>query len=74
MKEIDEIVDRQLVAALNDNQRLRNIISKLIVKVNGVTVFHRHGNPIPKRKLDDLSNYQLEVEREVTIGDINGEI
>jgi len=31
-------------------------------KINGVTAFHRHGNPIPKRKLDDLANAQLEFE------------
>lgn len=41
----------------------------LILRVNAVTSYHRHGNAIPKWKLDELSNYQLEceeIERAVT--------
>ena len=35
---------------------------KLLNKVNKVTAYHRHGNPIPSRVLDDLVNAQLDFE------------
>jgi hypothetical protein len=38
-------------------------VDRLLMKVNKVTAYHRHGNPIPKAALDDLANYQIEVER-----------
>jgi len=39
-------------------------------KVNKVTAPHRHGNPIPKRALDELSNRQLDIEK-ILYGDKN---
>lgn len=35
----------------------------LLNKVNAVTAPHRHGNPVSKRKLDDLANAQVEYEQ-----------
>ena len=40
-------------------------IKKLINKVNKVVGYHRHGNPIPKQALDDLSNIQIDAEKEL---------
>lgn len=37
----------------------------LLNKVNAVTAPHRHGNPVSKRKLDDLANAQVEYEQAV---------
>lgn len=37
----------------------------LLNKVNTVTALHRHGHPVRKIALDDLSNRQIDVEREL---------
>jgi hypothetical protein len=38
------------------------MILTLLCKVNKVTAYHRHGQKIPQRDLDDLANYQIEFE------------
>ena len=38
------------------------MILTLLCKVNKVTAYHRHGQKIPQRALDDLANYQIEFE------------
>lgn len=38
-------------------------IQSLICKVNKITAYHRHGNKIPKKVLDDLSNFQIDFEK-----------
>ena len=37
-------------------------IERLLVLVNKVTAYHRHGNNIPKKALDKLCNAQIELE------------
>lgn len=37
-------------------------LKHLLNKVNRVTAYHRHGNDIPMKALDDLANAQLEFE------------
>lgn len=41
-------------------------LDRLLLKVNKVTCPHRHGNTIPKRDLDALTNFQVEVEERRT--------
>lgn len=43
------------------NKELRRLLNK----VNRVTAYHRHGNPVPAKALDDLSNAQLDYETAV---------
>lgn len=48
-----------------DRNRLayaRNLLRRLLNKVNLVTAPHRHGQEIPKNYLDQLANRQIEVE------------
>lgn len=40
-----------------------NAFRNLIIQVNPVTAFHRHGQAIPERYLNKLSNYQIEAEK-----------
>ena len=40
-------------------------IKQFLSIVNGVTVFHRHGGTIPKRKLDALCKAQAELEKSI---------
>lgn len=44
---------------------LQDALLKLILKVNPVTAYHRHGNKVPNRKLTELANRQIEVEEMV---------
>lgn len=46
-----------------DQEKLIYCLNKLLVLVNGVTAPHRHGGIISKRRLDSLSNYQIEAEK-----------
>lgn len=39
------------------------MIDMLLARVEEVTAYHRHGQKIPQRALDDLANYQIEVEK-----------
>jgi len=51
------------------NSRIKDLeytLEMLLVYINGVTVYHRHGADIPAEKLDKLSNYQIEVEKKLT--------
>ena len=43
----------------------RQELESLLCKVNKVTAYHRHGNKIPKRALDELSNYQIDIEEKI---------
>ena len=52
MKPIDE---NRLIALYNN-------IEMLLCKVNKVTAYHRHGQKIPEKALDDLANFQVEFE------------
>lgn len=45
------------------NRELKEMLNQLIVHVNAVTALHRHGVEITKRRLDELSNFQLEAEK-----------
>lgn len=45
--------------------RYRELLNVLLCYVNGVTAWHRHGNKIPKIKLDNLSNIQIEIEEDL---------
>lgn len=38
-------------------------LKHLMNLVNKVTSYHRHGNPMPRKLLDDLSNAQIEYEQ-----------
>ena len=38
------------------------LLTRLLLKVNHVTCYHRHGNPIPKSALDELARFQEEIE------------
>jgi len=38
------------------------VFQSLLNKVNKVTAYHRHGNKIPVKVLDELVNRQIEVE------------
>jgi len=49
------------IAYNNLNQKIRSFIGD----VNRVTVYHRHSQTIPKKELDNLSNAQLEIEKEL---------
>lgn len=39
-----------------------------LAKVNKVTAYHRHGQEIPRRALDDLANAQIEMEQQTKNG------
>ena len=41
-------------------EKLKNEIQSLLNKVNRVTCPHRHGQKIPRKDLDDLSNRQID--------------
>ena len=43
-------------------------LDRLLWKVNRVTAYHRHGNPIPEQALWDLVDAQIEYERAVAEG------
>jgi len=53
--------DSQIIEALVDP--VRTLLDLLMLKVNKVTAFHRHGQRIPARHLVDLANFQITVER-----------
>ena len=55
---------------LKDEKQIdvRKLLDRLLVKVNGVTAYHRHGNKIPQKRLNDLSNFQLDIEYELNKG------
>lgn len=53
---VGTIPDRRKPTA--SDRALRHLLNK----VNAVTAPHRHGQPISKRRLDDLANAQLEYE------------
>ena len=38
------------------------LLTRLLLKVNRVTCYHRHGNPIPNSALDELAQFQEELE------------
>lgn len=44
---------------------LKREIDMLICRVNKVTAYHRHGQKIPTRALDALSNQQLDTEKAI---------
>ncbi len=37
----------------------------MLCVINAVTVFHRHHNTIPKKRLDDLANFQIDYEHKL---------
>jgi hypothetical protein len=37
-------------------------IQLLLCKINKVTAYHRHGNKIPQKALNELSNFQIDFE------------
>lgn len=41
---------------------LENAIAAILPKITQVTARHRHGTQIPRERLDDLSNAQIELE------------
>lgn len=60
---------------MNDRELLEKLIQStqsLLNKVNAVTAWHRHGNPIPECKLDDLCDRQIDVEK--TLRDIKEKV
>jgi len=54
---------------MNKDKALRHLLNKL----NKVTAYHRHGNPVPDHIMDDLANAQLDYEQaeESTYGKIS---
>jgi len=56
-----EIEDVRALEA--EKKELRDTLRSLINHVNHVTAPHRHHQEIPKRRLDELSNYQIEAEK-----------
>ena len=56
---------RQLVKEKAARQELQGLMARLLMKVNRVTGFHRHGNPIPESALTKLSDYQIVVEEQM---------
>jgi hypothetical protein len=44
-------------------RRTNERIDRLLMIMNKVTAYHRHGNSIPKEALDRLSNEQIEMEQ-----------
>ncbi len=47
------------------NEELKNFLDHLnhfLARVNGITSYHRHKIKIPKKKLDNLSNAQIDME------------
>lgn len=48
-----------------ENEELKDLLSKILVKVNLVTSYHRHGQDVPSNFLDQLSNRQVEIEEEL---------
>ena len=57
----DECSRVRLNRILADSKRVATL-NHLLNKVNAVTAPHRHGQPVSKRRLDDLANAQLEYE------------
>mgnify|MGYP001618732503 CR=1 FL=1 len=51
-----------LLAAAERCARLEAAHRALLNKVNVVTAYHRHGQRVSRKMLDDLSNRQVEVE------------
>jgi hypothetical protein len=50
---------------MNKEEKLISILEKLLTRINGVTAYHRHGNAIPKKSLDSLSDLQIDIEYEL---------
>jgi len=42
------------------------VVKRLLIKINRVTSKHRHSVRITKQDLDDLTNFQIEMEKEFT--------
>lgn len=47
---------------IEESKDIEKDVKILLCKINKVTAYHRHGNPIPKEALDDLANFQIEFE------------
>ena len=60
----DVLCNIEIVAEYNitKEEDLYRMVKELILYVNPVTAYHRHGNEIPKRRLDELSNKQIDIE------------
>lgn len=56
-----------------DLAAMKEQLERLLNRVNAVTAFHRHGNSIPKQKLDDLANRQIEVEQVIAACETGGQ-
>ncbi len=65
-QEDHNIMQAEIDKLKEDQKELIEACQHIICKVNAVTAFHRHGNSIPKTKLDELSNYQIEFEHTIT--------
>jgi len=52
-----ELKVKQIIRRTNER------IDRLLMTINKVTAYHRHGNPIQKKALDNLSNEQIEMEQ-----------
>lgn len=50
---------------------LKKAVRMLLTRVNAVTAPHRHGQEIPNRRLDDLANRQIDVEKLIAENLIN---
>lgn len=59
------VKDDTIKAAVAEHNRMTGL---LLCKINKVTVNHRHGIPISKKSLDNLSNFQIEYENFINQG------
>jgi hypothetical protein len=55
--------EAEIAQTRDRGNNLARQLDKLLNYVKAVTAFHCHGVEIPKQKLDDLSNIQIEVEK-----------
>lgn len=61
-KSLTDYLSSQLVSkeSVSSANVLLADMKRLLTISNGVTAFHRHGNKIPQKKLDNLSNLTTE--------------
>lgn len=69
-EELQDKVGEFVAEAINNHNKykhrieeLENALHKATVIMNPVTACHRHGSPIPNKKLNELSDYQIEMEK-----------
>jgi hypothetical protein len=58
-------LDAQRAALERENESLRVLIEKLLMRVNVVTAYHRHGQTVDAFHLDQLSERQIETEEKL---------